>query len=153
MLEKIAVLVRVVFDARAVEARGGHRVERDANPFHRDRLIPVGRRLLAAEPVATSTAAGGEGAAQDAPIRVGAQMLGGGGGELDVHEVLSPGLTASSVNDAPVRIFTLEPIAIELDQFQLALQLHDVRSLAGCEVDQKIAVCCRSVTAPVDERL
>src|SRR5689334_1695152 len=92
MLEKIAVLVRVVFDARTVEARGGHRVERDANPFHRNRLIPVGRPGLVAEPVAGAAAARGERDAQDAAVRVGAQVLGGGGGELDGHSCKDSGL-------------------------------------------------------------
>src|SRR5438445_6752967 len=90
MLEEIPILLGVVFDARAVEPRGGHRVERDADAVDRDDLIAVDRLGSVAEAVAAAAAAGGEGDAQDAAVEIVLQVLSGGRGELDVHSGRDP---------------------------------------------------------------
>src|SRR5205085_10536053 len=58
-----------------------------------------------------------------------------------------------SVHDARLRILALEPIRIELDQFQLALQLDHVRAFSRREVDQQIAVDGRRAAAELGELL
>src|ERR1700758_3680627 len=64
-----------------------------------------------------------------------------------------PSSLIPSVNDAPLRILALEPIAIELDQFQLTLELDNVGPCRGGEIDQQIPIDRLGPAAPFDQLL
>src|SRR3954451_16660605 len=98
MIEQVAVFVRVVFDDGAVEARGGHVVEGDADAVHVQHLIVVKRCVRITQPIAAAAAAGGEGDAEDAAVELLLEMLGGRGGDRNVHSVAAPRTSRASAS-------------------------------------------------------
>src|SRR5947208_2015897 len=52
-----------------------------------------------------------------------------------------------AVDDAPLGVLAPEPVGVEADQLQLALELHDVRALAGGEIDEQVAFDGRCAAA------
>src|SRR4051812_11451792 len=48
-----------------------------------------------------------------------------------------------AVHDAPLGVLALPPVGVVPDELQLALELDDVRALAGLEIDQESAISRR----------
>src|SRR4051794_8931664 len=98
VIEQVAVFVRVVFDDGAVEAGGGHVVEGDADAVHVDDFVAVERCVRVGEAIAAAAAAGGEGDAEEASVELLLEVLGGGGGDRNVHSVAAPRTSRASAS-------------------------------------------------------
>src|SRR5947208_17020190 len=56
-----------------------------------------------------------------------------------------------AVNEAIFGVLPAEPVGIEADQLQLALELHDVRALAGGDIDEQVTIDGRGAAAELLE--
>ena len=85
VIEEVPILLGIVSDDSAIEARRRHVIERDSNAIELHDPVAVERTVRVTEPIPAATATRREGNAEETAIELGFEAMGGVGSEGKVH--------------------------------------------------------------------